>query len=89
MVRIPGQGWQQFEARTRDISARGAYVFLNVPMQEEAKIELVLTLPPEVTLTESIRVRCTGRVVRVDRDSAGNQVGVAAQVTCYEFLVDD
>ena len=31
-----------------------------------SSIEFTLILPPEITLTESIRVRCKGKVVRVD-----------------------
>jgi hypothetical protein len=49
-------------------------------------IEFTLTLPPEITLTESIRVRCKGKVVRVD-DGDG-KVAVAAVIDEYEFLAE-
>jgi len=45
-----------------------------------------LTLPPEITLTESIKVRCKGKVVRVD-DGDG-KVAVAAVIDEYEFLAE-
>jgi hypothetical protein len=87
-VRIPESGWKELNARTRDISARGVYIYLEEPVRENSKLEFVLTLPPEVTLTDSIRVRCTAQVVRADRDGAGKPVGIAAQITQYVFLVD-
>jgi hypothetical protein len=79
---------QQLPAQTKDVSARGVYFFLDAPMSQDTKIEFTLTLPPEITLTESIRVRCRGRVLRVERDVAGKQVGVAALIEQYEFLAD-
>jgi hypothetical protein len=45
-----------------------------------------LTLPPEITLTESIRVQCKGRVVRVEDSSDDGRVGVAAVIDEYQFL---
>jgi hypothetical protein len=47
-----------------------------------------LTLPPEITLTESIRVRCKGKVVRVDNTLADAKVPVAAVIDEYEFLAE-
>ena len=49
-------------------------------------IGFTLTLPPEITLTESIRVQCKGRVVRVENGSHDGKVGVAAVIEEYEFL---
>ena len=45
-------------------------------------------LPPEITLTESIRVRCRGKVVRVDGASSNGKLAVAAVIDEYEFLSD-
>jgi len=42
-------------------------------------------LPPEITLTESIRVRCKGKVVRVDDGGPEGKVAVAAVIDEYEF----
>lgn len=51
-----------------------------------AAIEFTFTLPPEITLTESIRVRCKGKVVRVDDGNPDRKVAVAAVIDEYEFL---
>ena len=51
-------------------------------------IDFTLTLPPEITLTESIRVRCKGRVVRVEGGSPSQKMAVAAVIDEYDFLAD-
>ena len=73
-------------AQTRDVSARGICFFLDSSMAVGAGIEFTFTLPPEITLTESIRVRCKGKVVRVDDGNADRKVAVAAVIDEYEFL---
>jgi hypothetical protein len=55
-------------------------------MTQGAHIGFTLTLPPEITLTESIRVQCKGRVVRVEDTTADGRVGVAAVIDEYQFL---
>jgi PilZ domain len=73
-------------AHTRDVSARGICFYLDAPMATGSAIEFTLTLPPEITLTESIRVRCKGKVVRVDEELTDAKVPVAAVIDEYEFL---
>ena len=74
-------------AETKDVSARGVFFYLDSEVAEGSPIEFTLTLPPEITLTESIRVRCTGKVVRVDQN-ANSQVGIAAAIDQYDFVTD-
>jgi hypothetical protein len=73
-------------AQTRDVSARGICFFVDSAIEAGSPIEFTLTLPPEITLTESIRVRCKGKVVRVDNGSGDGKVAVAAVIDEYEFL---
>ena len=73
-------------AQTRDVSARGICFYMDSPLTTGADIEFTLTLPPEITLTESIRVQCKGRVVRVEDSSDAGKVTVAAVIEEYEFL---
>jgi hypothetical protein len=85
-VRKPETGGE-VTTHTRDVSARGICFYVDTPMAAGSNLEFTLTLPPEVTLTESIRVRCIGRVVRVDQnDGRGKGMLVAAQIDRYEFL---
>ncbi|MFI5070353.1 MAG: PilZ domain-containing protein [Terriglobales bacterium] len=73
-------------AQTRDVSARGICFYVESNIAVGAGIEFTFTLPPEITLTESIRVRCKGKVVRVDNGSENHKVAVAAVIDEYEFL---
>jgi hypothetical protein len=71
---------------TRDVSARGVLFYLDSEIAEGSPIEFTMTLPPEITLTESIKVRCLGKVVRVLHPKGEHQVGIAAAIEQYEFL---
>ena len=73
-------------ATTRDVSARGICFLMDSPIGEGSEIEFTLTLPPEITLTESIRVRCKGRVVRTDQRNGNGDLSIAAVIDEYEFL---
>jgi len=75
-------------AEIRDVSARGICFYVQSEMTAGSPIGFTLTLPPEVTLTESIRVQCKGRVVRVDEGSPEGKLAVAAVIEEYEFLSD-
>lgn len=86
-IELKGNGHGSIESRTRDVSARGVCFYIDAPPAEGSDIHFTLTLPPEVTLTESISMRCMGRVVRVDR-TAGQSPSVAAVIERYEFLGD-
>jgi PilZ domain len=73
-------------AQIRDVSARGICFYLDSAVDKGSRIGFTLTLPPEITLTESIRVQCKGRVVRVENGREDGKVGVAAVIEEYEFL---
>jgi hypothetical protein len=76
-------------AQIRDVSARGICFYLDSAIAEGSPIGFTLTLPPEITLTESIRVQCKGRVVRVEDAKTEGKVRVAAMIDEYEFLPQD
>ena len=80
-------GSSEKTAHTRDVSARGICFYLDSSVTEGSEIEFTLTLPPEITLTESIRVHCKGKVVRVEAQEPG-RVGIAAVIERYEFLAE-
>lgn len=76
-------------AQIRDVSARGICLYLDSPIDQGSPIGFTLTLPPEITLTESIRVQCKGRVVRVENGSSAGKMAVAAVIEEYEFLPEN
>jgi PilZ domain-containing protein len=73
---------------TQDVSARGAFILTEAKVAEAAMVEFTLVLPPEVTLTESMRVRCRGKAIRVEGPGLGAKFGVAVVVEHYEFLAE-
>lgn len=81
-------GLKEESSQTRDVSARGAFFFLENRLPEGTTIEMTLTLPSEITLTESIKVRCKGRVVRVIEQAPGAKVGTAVVIEQYDFAHD-
>ena len=87
-VKFANGGVPEVSAETRDVSARGVFFYMDSKVTEGSPIEFTLTLPPEITLTESIRVRCKGRVVRVDQGAPGSQVGIGAVIDQYDFVAE-
>jgi hypothetical protein len=85
-VSYSDNGEKEKAAQTRDVSARGICFFVDQTIASGSAIEFTLTLPPEITLTESIRVRCKGKVVRVDEGGTDGKMAVAAVIDEYEFL---
>ena len=71
-------------SETRNVSARGVFFFMESAPAEGSEVEFTLTLPPEITLTEALRIHCSGHVVRVDR-GAGSKVGIAAAIDRYDL----
>ncbi|HEY6303019.1 MAG TPA: PilZ domain-containing protein [Terriglobales bacterium] len=83
----------QFEGRTvhgftQDLSGRGMFFYAETALAEGAVVELTFTMPSEVTLAESMPVRCRGRVLRALAAQAGHaQAGQsqASQVQAGQF----
>src|SRR5215472_16114461 len=83
---------------TQDLSSRGVFFFTDAPLTEGSEIELTLRMPSEITLGDSMPVRCRGRILRIvgpARPSYGatpvpaeTKIGVAVRLECYEYLSD-
>src|SRR2546429_2678634 len=71
-----------------DVSSRGVYFYLSKDVKEGSPVEIVLTLPNEITMAGPVRVRCLGRVQRTEPRNEG-AVGVVAAIERYEFLRGD
>jgi hypothetical protein len=69
---------------TQDLSGRGAFFYTDFQVAEGDAVELTFMMPAEITLTENMRVRCRGRVVRVLRTES--KFGVAVHLEGYEYL---
>ena len=71
---------------TQNVSARGVFLYLDRSLAAGSRIQVTLTFPPHVTLTEPLRVRFTARVVRAEVPLPASRVGIAAVIEEYEFL---
>lgn len=70
---------------TQNLSASGALVCTDLLLCDADLIDLTLIMPSEITLGESMRVRCRGRVMRVySRRDAKH--ATAVRLEKYEFL---
>jgi hypothetical protein len=85
-VRLNDLAAIKLETETQNVSARGVYFYLDRTIPEGSRLEMTLTFPPHVTLTESVRVRFTARVIRVEDPLPASRIGVAAVIEEYEFL---
>jgi hypothetical protein len=86
LIHLPSGKPQDLPTETQNVSARGLFFYLDRPLSEGSRIEVTLTFPPHMTLTDSLRVRFAARVVRVDQPLPGSRIGVAALIEDYEFL---
>jgi len=85
-VRVAGNGHRDLLTETQNVSARGVFFYLDRPLAEGSRIEVTMTFPPHVTLTEPVRVRFIARVVRLESSPSASSIGVAAMIEEYEFL---
>jgi hypothetical protein len=77
-------GPREIRTESRDVSSRGVFFSFPGELEPGASLELVMTLPDEITLAGPVRVRCVGHVVRVD--TSRGETGVAVKIDRYEFL---
>src|SRR5258708_18389817 len=66
-VKFLDNGTYEVTRHTRDVSSHGVFFYVNSAIDLGTQIELVLTLPSEITLSDPIRVRFKRNMVRVDK----------------------
>jgi hypothetical protein len=71
---------------SREVSSRGLYFNLPTGLKSGSPVEIVMTLPHELTQAGPVRVRCLGRVLRSTNPDDIGQIGVAAAIERYEFM---
>ncbi|MGH9496607.1 MAG: PilZ domain-containing protein [Candidatus Sulfotelmatobacter sp.] len=76
----------EFHTETQNVSARGVFFYLDHAVETGTKIDVTLTFPPHVTLTDAVRVRFKARVIRVENSLPSARVGTAAMIEDYEFV---
>jgi hypothetical protein len=83
---VRAESASEFRTETQNVSARGVFFYVDHPISSGTQLEVTLTFPPHITLTDAVRVRFKARVIRVDRPSPSARIGVAALIQDYEFL---
>jgi uncharacterized protein with PIN domain len=79
----------QVAAKSRDVSSHGICFYCDAELERDSAIEFTVTLPADVTMTEPVCVRCSGKVVRVEKSSGSDKFAVAAEIGDYEFVVNN
>ncbi len=89
-MRLPAvvrlEGAAEFHTETQNVSARGVFLYLDRAIAAGTRLEVTLTFPPHITLTDAVRVRFTARVIRVESPLPSLRIGTAAMIEDYEFL---
>jgi len=83
---VRADGANDCETETQNVSARGVFFYLDHTVAAGTKLDVTLTFPPHVTLTDAVRVRFTARVIRVEHPLPSARIGTAALIEDYEFL---
>ena len=77
---------QTFAGFTQDMSGRGVFFYTEATPPVGSVVELLLTMPSEITLGESMRVRCRGHVLRTSSTNPARRNGVAVRLESHEYL---
>jgi hypothetical protein len=75
---------------TRDVSSGGIYFEFGDPLELGSPVEFLLTMPEPITKGSPVRIRCMGKIVRIEKVQPDDeaQTGVAATIERYEFVRD-
>lgn len=76
----------ELPTETQNVSARGVFFYLDRHIAPGTHLEVTLTFPSHITLTDPVRIRFLARVLRIDT-APTSRVGVAAFIEEYEFLL--
>lgn len=80
-------GAAEIPAYTRDLSSRGLYFYVTSAQDLSVgqDLDLLIKLPPEVTLSTCCLIRCRGRLVRIE-DTSTDLTGIGAEIIQFSIL---
>jgi len=85
-IKLAGVAEEPIATETQNVSARGIFFYLDHPLTQGTQIEVTMTFPPHITMTDPVRVRFRARIIRVEEPLPVSRVGIAAVIEEYEFL---
>jgi PilZ domain len=89
MIRAAAQGMAETQkGKTRDISTRGLYFVIDQDLRDGSELDIMLTLPREMTNGDEVLVKASGKVVRVEErlEDGSLRRGVAAIIERYDIM---
>jgi hypothetical protein len=78
-------GIAEAQTKSEDVSSGGIYFCLSKRIEDGSPVEVVMTLPNQITSVGRMHVCCIGRVQRTEVIEL-NQIGLAVQLEHFEFL---
>lgn len=78
-------GGRDVTTESLNVSSRGVYFYLSKEIRKGAPLEIVMTLPHEITMAGPVQVRCLGHVQRTE-PADGQKIGVVAAIERFEFV---
>ena len=85
-IKLAGVAEEPIATETQNVSARGIFFYLDHALTQGTQIEVTMTFPPHITMTDPVRVRFRARIIRVEEPLPVSRVGIAAVIEEYEFL---
>ncbi|HEY1463462.1 MAG TPA: PilZ domain-containing protein [Terriglobales bacterium] len=86
IIKLSDLGGEEVTTETQNVSARGIFFYLDHSLTQGTKIEVTMTFPPHITMTDPVKVRFRARIIRVEEPLPVSRVGIAAVIEEYEFL---
>jgi hypothetical protein len=86
--------WKSYSSEERaeseNLSEKGTFFSTDVPLALGSAIEILLSMPSEITGHPTTEWRCTGHVVHLEPvDSPNGRLGVGVQFDCYEVMCSE
>lgn len=75
--------------RSRDISEGGIFLWVEERVADGSEVEIMLSFPPELSDGKAVNLRCTGKVVRLERQRGRDTLGVAVEFRKVEVVHHD
>ena len=76
---------QRLIGLTKDVSLGGVYFFSTVKFEAPEAMEFLLAFPPEITFSETKKVHCTGKVLRIDQETPSG-TGLAIKIDTHRLV---
>lgn len=89
VIRVPAErALDSQQGKTRDVSTRGLYFVVDQNMESGSQLDIMLTLPAEITHGSEVLIRALGKVVRVERrmEDGNARMGIAAVIERYDIF---